>query len=273
MDYVNQFQGVMVFLTTWGIRVLGALAVFVIGKMVASWARRLTRKGLERGKTDPTLIPFVSSMVYYLLLAFVIVAVLGIFGIPTASFVAVLGAAGLAVGLAIQGTLSNFAAGVMLLIFRPFKVGDFVDAGGATGVIDTVGIFSTTLKSPDNVLITVPNSQIYGATIKNYTALDSRRVDLEIGISYDDDIQKATDTIREVVSRDERVLPEPGVQIAVGGLGDSSVNLVVRPWCRPEDYWDVRFDLLRAIKEGLEANGCSIPFPQTDVHLFQEKTA
>jgi len=273
MDFAVQFQGLMTIVTAWGLRIIGALAVFIIGRMIASWARRITRKALEKGKTDVTLVPFVSSMVYYALLAFVIIAVLGIFGIPTASLVAVLGAAGLAVGLALQGTLSNFAAGVMLLIFRPFKLGDFVDAGGATGVIDAVGIFSTTLKSPDNVLITVPNSQIYGATIKNYTALESRRVDLEIGISYDDDIQKAVDTIREVVSREERVLQEQGVQIAVGELGDSSVNLVVRPWCRPADYWDVRFDLLRAIKEGLEANGCSIPYPQTDVHLFQEGAA
>jgi len=273
MDYSTQLQEVMTFMTTWGIRVIGALAVFIIGKMVASWGRRMTRRGLEKGKTDATLIPFISSLVYYLLLAFVIIAVLGIFGIPTASFVAILGAAGLAVGLALQGTLSNFAAGVMLMVFRPFKLGDFVDAGGATGVIDRVGIFSTTLKSPDNVLITVPNSQIYGATIKNYTALDSRRVDLEIGISYDDDIQKAMDTIRSVIAQDERVLAEPPVQIAVGGLGDSSVNLVVRPWCRPADYWDLRFSLLRSIKEGLEANGCSIPYPQTDVHLFQEANA
>ena len=273
MNFVENLPGLVALVTAWGIRIIGALAVFIIGKMVASWLRRLTRRGLERGKTDPTLVPFISSLVYYLALAFVVIAVLGIFGIPTASLVAVLGAAGLAVGLALQGTLSNFAAGVMLLIFRPFKLGDFVDAGGAVGVIDSVGIFSTTLRSPDNVLITVPNSQIYGSTIKNYTALESRRVDLEIGISYDDDIQRAVDTIREVIARDDRVLDEPAPQIAVGGLGDSSVNLVVRPWCRPADYWDVRFDLLRAIKEGLEANGCSIPYPQADVHLFQEKTA
>ncbi len=273
MDYAVQLEGIVTFLTTWGIRVVGALVVFIIGKMVASWGRRLTRKGLEKGKTDPTLVPFISNVVYYLLLALVIIAVLGIFGIPTASFVALLGAAGLAVGLALQGTLSNFAAGVMLLIFRPFKLGDFVDAGGATGVIDSVGIFSTIMRSPDNVLITVPNSKVFGATIKNYTALETRRIDLEIGISYGDDIQRAMETIRRVIARDDRVLAEPAVQIAVGGLGDSSVNLVVRPWCRPASYWDVRFDLLRSIKEGLEANGCSIPYPQTDVHLFQEKTA
>ncbi len=257
------------FMTTWGLRVVGAVAVLVIGRVLASWARRLTRKGLERSRTDPTLVPFLGSLVYYVLLALVGIAVLGLFGIPTASFVAILGAAGLAIGLALQGTLSNFAAGVMLLIFRPFKLGDFVEAGGNTGVIREIGIFSTALDSPDNVRITVPNSQIYGATIKNYTANEARRVDLEIGISYDDDIRRARETIEAVVAAEPRVLADPPLQVAVGELGDSSVNLVVRPWCRPEDYWDVRFALLQAIKEGLEGAGCSIPYPQADVHLYQ----
>ena len=237
--------------TQWGLQIIGAIVVLLIGRIVAGWARRLTRKALERAEVDPTLVPFIAKLVYYLL-------------------VAVLGAAGLAVGLALQGTLSNFAAGVMLLFFRPFKVGDFIDAGGTTGSVEDIGVFATTLKSPDNVKIVVPNSQVYGQTIKNFNGFDTRRIDLVIGISYDDDISKAIDTIRSVVSADQRVMVEPETLIAVSNLGDSSVDLVVRPWCAGSDYWPLRFDLTRKIKEDLEAAGCSIPFPQTDVHLHQK---
>jgi small conductance mechanosensitive channel len=258
--------------TQWGLQIIGAIIVLFVGRIVAGWARRLTRKALERAEVDPTLVPFIAKLVYYLLLAFVVIAVLGVFGVQTASLVAVLGAAGLAVGLALQGTLSNFAAGVMLLFFRPFKVGDFIDAGGTTGTVEEIGVFATTMKSPDNIKIVVPNSQVYGQTIKNFNGFDTRRVDLVIGISYDDSISTAIDTIRSIVNADQRVLAEPETQIAVSNLGDSSVDLVVRPWCAGSDYWPLRFDLTRTIKEGLEAAGCSIPYPQTDVHLHQ-KTA
>jgi small conductance mechanosensitive channel len=258
--------------TQWGLQIIGAIIVLLVGRIVAGWVRRLTRKALERAEVDPTLVPFIAKLVYYLLLAFVVIAVLGVFGVQTASLVAVLGAAGLAVGLALQGTLSNFAAGVMLLFFRPFKVGDFIDAGGTTGSVEEIGVFATTLKSPDNVKIVVPNSQVYGQTIKNFNGFDTRRIDLVIGISYDDDISKAIDTIRGIVSADQRVMAEPETLIAVSNLGDSSVDLVVRPWCAGSDYWPLRFELTRKIKEGLEAAGCSIPYPQTDVHLHQ-KTA
>jgi small conductance mechanosensitive channel len=256
--------------TQWGLQIIGAIIVLFVGRIVAGWARRLTRKALERAEVDPTLVPFIAKLVYYLLLAFVVIAVLGVFGVQTASLVAVLGAAGLAVGLALQGTLSNFAAGVMLLFFRPFKVGDFIDAGGTTGTVEEIGVFATTMKSPDNIKIVVPNSQVYGQTIKNFNGFDTRRIDLVIGISYDDDISKAIDTIRSVVSADQRVMAEPETLIAVSNLGDSSVDLVVRPWCAGSDYWPLRFDLTRTIKEGLEAAGCSIPYPQTDVHLHQK---
>jgi small conductance mechanosensitive channel len=258
--------------TQWGLQIIGAIIVLFVGRIVAGWARRLTRKALERAEVDPTLVPFIAKLVYYLLLAFVVIAVLGVFGVQTASLVAVLGAAGLAVGLALQGTLSNFAAGVMLLFFRPFKVGDFIDAGGTTGTVEEIGVFATTMKSPDNIKIVVPNSQVYGQTIKNFNGFDTRRVDLVIGISYDDSISTAIDTIRSIVNADQRVLAEPETQIAVSNLGDSSVDLVVRPWCAGSDYWPLRFDLTRTIKEGLEAAGCSIPYPQTDVHRHQ-KTA
>jgi small conductance mechanosensitive channel len=274
---MDNLKGMLDIATTlianWGIKVVGAIFILIVGRAAAGWARRLTRRGLERANIDATLVPFLSKLVYYLMLAVVLTFVLSAFGIQTASLVAVLGAAGLAVGLALQGTLSNFAAGVMLLVFRPFQVGDFIDAGGAAGSVLEIGIFSTTLKSPDNVMIVVPNSQVYGQTIKNFNGFDTRRVDMVIGVSYDDDIALAIETITTVVAADERVLSEPATQIAVSNLGDSSVDLVVRPWCQGSDYWGLRFDLTRAIKEGLEAAGCSIPYPQTDVHLHRVETA
>ena len=257
-------------LTHWGLKVLGAIAVLIIGRMIASALRRAVRKALAAREVDETLVPFLSSLVYYLALAVVVIAVLSLFGIQTTSLVAILGAAGLAIGLALQGTLSHFAAGIMLLIFRPFKVGDFVEVGGTTGKVEEVGVFTTTLKSPDNVKITVPNSQIYGATIKNYNGYDIRRVDMVMGISYSDDIGKAIETIGDILEREERVLDDPGPQIAVSELADSSVNLIVRPWCKAEDYWDVKFDLTREFKEALEDAGCSIPFPQRDINLIQQ---
>jgi small conductance mechanosensitive channel len=257
-------------LSTYGLQVVGAIVLLIVGRMIAGFIRRAVRKGLERAEMDATLVPFLSKGVYYLVLAVVVIAVLQLFGVQTTSLVAVLGAAGLAVGLALQGTLSNFAAGVMLLIFRPFKVGDYVDAGGTAGSVEEIGIFSTTMKSPDNVKIIVPNSQVYGQTIKNFAGYDTRRVDMVMGIGYDDDIQVAIDTITEIVTRDERVLTDPAPLVAVSNLGDSSVDIVVRPWCQGADYWALKFDLTRQLKEGLEAAGCSIPYPQRDVHLFQQ---
>jgi small conductance mechanosensitive channel len=255
--------------STWGLQVIGAIAVLIVGRIVCGVLRRATRRGLERSSVDSTLVPFLSSAVYYLALTVVVLAVLNLFGIQTASVIAVLGAAGLAVGLAMQGTLANFASGVMLLVFRPFKVGDYVEAGGTAGSVKEIGVFSTVLHTPDNVKITVPNSAIYGSTIKNYSANDTRRNDLVIGISYGDDIAQALETIRKVLASDSRVLEEPEPVVAVAELADSSVNLVVRPWCRSSDYWPLRFDLTQGLKEALEAAGCSIPFPQRDVHVRQ----
>ncbi len=259
--------------STWGLRVVGAIALLIVGRLVAGMVRKGMRRVMKRANTDETLIPFVSSMAYYLVIAFVVIAVLGVFGIPTASFVAVLGAAGLAVGLALQGTLSNFAAGVMLLVFRPFKAGDLVEAGGQLGIVKAIGIFTTTMDSLDNKRVIVPNSVLFGGVIVNYDGNDTRRVDMVMGISYTDDIGLAIDTISGIVGAHPLVLPEPEPRVAVSNLGDSSVDLVVRPWCRPADYWTVCFDIKRQMKEGLEAAGCSIPFPQRDVHLFQEKSS
>jgi len=257
-------------LTQWGLKVVGAIALLIVGRMVAGLLRKLTRRSMKKAEVDATLIPFMSSMVYYLAMAVVLIAVLGLFGIQTTSLIAILGAAGLAIGLALQGTLSHFASGIMLLIFRPFRVGDVVDVGGTIGKVEEIGIFTTTLKSPDNIKITVPNSQIYGSTIKNMNGYETRRVDMVMGVSYDDDLALAMETMMRVIQEDTRVLAEPEPQIAVAELGDSSVNFVVRPWCKAEDYFGVKFDLTRRFKEELEAAGCSIPFPQRDVHLFRE---
>jgi small conductance mechanosensitive channel len=253
----------------WGLRLIGAITVFFIGRIVAGWARRAVRKLMHRSSVDDTLVPFATGLVYYLLLAFVLIAVLGMIGIQTASIIAVLGAAGLAVGLAMQGTLGNFASGVMLLVFRPFRVGEFVEAAGVSGTVEAITVFTTQLTTPDNVRIVIPNAAVWGATIKNYAAQPTRRIDLVVGIAYDDDIGVAFTTIEQILQADERVLNDPPVTIAVSELGDSSVNIVVRPWCKRENYWPLRFDLTRRLKENLEAAGCSIPFPQRDVHLFE----
>ena len=255
---------------TWGLSVVGAIVVLIVGRIVAGWFRSTVRRVLQKSNVDETLAPFLSSLVYYMIIAFVIIAVLGLFGVPTASFIAVLGAAGLAIGFALQGTLGNFAAGVMLLVFRPFRIGDYIDAGGAAGTVSEISIFTTTLNTPDNVRITIPNSAVSGQTIKNFSANDTRRNDMVFGISYGDDIGRAMQLIQEALEQDERVLKDPAPVIAVGELADSSVNILVRPWCAKEDYWGLRFDMTRGLKEKLEAAGCSIPFPQTDVHFFPQ---
>lgn len=253
----------------WAPRVAGAAAVLVFGWILAGWVRKLARRGLERSKVDPTLAPFVSGVLYVGVIAMVGIAAVGVLGVPAASFVAVIGAAGLAIALAFQGTFSNFAAGVMLLTFRPFKIGDFVEVGGQSGSVKEIGIFSCLMATPDNVEIRVPNSGIFGQTMKNYSANPTRRIDLVVGVGYDDDLGVAVRTCQDVVAADPRVLDEPATVVAVSELGDSSVNLVVRPWVNAPDYWDTRWDLTRALKEQLEAAGCTIPYPQRDVHLFQ----
>ena len=253
----------------WAPKVAGALAVLVVGWMLAGWAKRFTRKALQRSGVDAILVPFVAGLVHVVAISMVAVAAITTLGVGTASFVAVLGAAGLAVALAFQGTFSNFAAGVMLLTFRPFKVGDFVEVGGSSGSVKEIGIFTCLLTTPDNIQIRVPNSGVFGQTIRNFSASDTRRIDLVVGVGYDDDLGVALRTCLDVVNADPRVLADPAPVVAVSELGDSSVNLVVRPWVQSGDYWPTRWDLTRALKENLEAAGCSIPFPQRDIHLYQ----
>ena len=259
----------MELLSAWGMSVIGAIALLIIGRMVAGWVRGSMTKALTRANTDASLIPFFASMVYYVVLGFVLIAVLSLFGIETTSLIAVFGAAGLAVGLALQGTLSNFAAGVMLLIFRPIRVGDFVEVAGQAGTVAEISIFNTIMNTGDNVRITIPNAQVYGDTVKNYSFNDTRRIDLVMGIGYGDNIGTAISIIERVITGDERTLRDPAPTVAVAELADSSVNLVVRPWCKKEDYWGLRWDLTRKLKEELEAGGCNIPFPQHDVHVLE----
>lgn len=270
--YLNDGAGTLVTLVTnWGVQVVGAIAVLIVGRWIAGRLRKGVVRGLERAEIDEALQPFLSGVVYYLALTVTLIAVLGLFGIETTSLIAVLGGASVGISLAWQGTLSNFAAGMMLLIFRPFRPGHYVEVAGTAGSVQEIGMFSTILSTPDNVQITVPNSAIFGTIIKNYSANATRRNDIVMGIAYTDDIGVAMKTIQKVVEADPRVLKEPAPVIAVSELADSSVNIVVRPWCNAPDYGALRSDLLRNLKEQLEAAGCSIPFPQTDVHLFQEK--
>ncbi len=251
----------------WGLKLIGALVLLFLGKVAARWVARGVVTALEKGKMDATLVPFVSGLAYWGVMGMVLAAVFPMVGIQAASLVAVFGAAGLAVGLALQGTLSNFAAGVMLLVFRPFKVGDWVEVGGQGGSVKAIGLFVTTMATGDNVQILMPNSSVWGGNIKNFGAYENRRIDLVVGVSYDDDIDLAIKTVNEVLAAEPRVLDEPVPTVACMELGDSSVNLVVRPWVKASEYWPTRWDLIKAIKESIEAAGCSFPYPQRDVHV------
>jgi len=251
------------------INVAIAIAIFYVGKLVVGLIVRGMRKVMRRQEVDQTLETFVCNLVRIILMAVVIIAAIGQIGIQTTSFIAIFGAAGLAVGLALQGSRSNFAAGVLIVLFRPYKVGDFVEAAGIAGVVEQVQILTTILKTGDNKQIIVPNGQIMDSIITNYSANDKRRVDMVVGVSYDDDLDKVRSTIEELVAADERILAEPACTIAVSALADSSVNFVVRPWVNTADYWGVMFDLTEAIKKRFDKEGISFPFPQQDVHLYK----
>ena len=252
-----------------GKNLLIAIAIFYVGKLVVSLIVRGLRKVMRARELDETLQSFLSNLLRMALMVVVIVAAIGQLGIQTASFIAIFGAAGLAVGLALQGSLSNFAAGVLIVLFRPYKVGDFVEAAGISGSVEQVQILTTLLRTPDNKSIIVPNSQIMNSVITNYSANETRRVDLVVGVSYSDDLDKVRKTIEEIVSADDRVLADPAYKIAVSELADSSVNFIVRPWVKTSDYWPVHFDLTEKIKKRFDEVGISIPFPQQDVHLYK----
>lgn len=252
----------------WGMNLVIALAIFIVGRWIAKAVTRALRKVLKTRDMDEMLVRFLGNLAYAVLLTAVIIAALDYLGLPVTSLVAVLGAAGLAIGLALKDSLGNFAAGVMLVMFRPFTRGDFVEVAGVSGKVKEVRIFSTILTTPDNKLVIIPNGQVASDTITNYTALEMRRVDLEIGVSYDDDLKVASGVLKQICADHPLVLEDPATNVFLKNLGDSSVDFAVRPWCKTDDYWTVYSEILESAKVQLEAAGCSIPYPQRDIHAY-----
>lgn len=250
--------------------ILAAVIIYVVGKWAAQLLSNITRGLMKKAKVEEALIGFTADLVKYAILIFAILAAIGKLGVQTTSFIAVLGAAGLAVGMALQGTLSNFAAGIMILFFRPFKLGDAIEAAGTTGTIKEIQIFNTIITSADNCKIIVPNAQITSGIITNFSAIEQRRIDLVFSVSYSDNLQTAKKVLVDLVNSDPRILKDPASVIAVLELAENSVNLVCRPWVKPADYWNVRFDLVEKGKMALEKAGCTIPFPQRDVHVIKQ---
>jgi small conductance mechanosensitive channel len=264
---VNKYTDIALnYASEYGLKLLGALLIFFIGKWVVKKVTKVIRAFMHKANVDKTLIEFGSSLIYFLLLLMVIMASLNALGVNTTSFIAVLGAASLAVGLALQGTLSNIGAAVLIIVFRPFKVGDVIDAGGATGKVSNINLFSTIITPADNRAIIIPNSAIIAGNITNFTSQSERRVDLTFGIGYGDDLKLAKETLMEILKADEKVLAEPEPFVAVSALAESSVNFTVRSWVKTDDYWDVYFGLTEKVKLAFDEKGISIPFPQMDIH-------
>jgi small conductance mechanosensitive channel len=258
-------------LTLYGLRVIAAIVILIVGRWVAKIFKTIVKKVMTKRNVDQTIVSFVGSLSYYVLLVFFVIAALSQLGVQTTSFVAIVGAAGLAIGLALQGSLANFAAGFLMVIFRPFKVGDYIEGGGTAGTVEKIQIFTTQLKTPDNKTVIVPNAQMTSGNIINWSTAGTRRVDMVFGIGYDDDIDKAKNIMQDIIDADTRILKEPASVIALSELADSSVNFVVRPWVKASDYWSVYFDLTEKIKKRFDAEGISIPYPQRDVHIYEHK--
>ena len=270
MDKQTQeiIEGVVAITIEYGVDIVGAIVLLIIGWTVAGWARRGVRHALERvPRMDETLKPFLAKLVWYVIMAFVLVAVLSQFGVQTTSVIAILGAAGLAIGLALQGTLANVASGVMLLFLRPFNIGDYVDAGGIAGTVVEIGLFNTEIKTRKGLCLIVPNKIIWENPITNFSRNPTRRFDITVGISYGDDVNGATDLLMGLLTGDERILDDPEPLAVVEELGNSAVIINLRAWTRAEDFWAAIWDLKKAIKVELEAAGYSIPFPQRDIHI------
>ncbi len=260
------------FLFTYGIKILIAIVIIIVGRIAIKIVRGILNRMFKRLKVEPTLAAFGTNITSGLLHVFVVIAALGELGVETTSFVAIIGAAGLAVGFALQGSLASFAAGVLIIVLKPFKIGDYINAGGESGTVTDIGIFAMTLNTPDNKVIIIPNTEVMGGSITNYSKEARRRIDLVIGIGYDDDIRKAEQIFKSILDNEERVLKDPAYTIGVLELGDNSVNFAVRPWVATSDYWPTYFDLMRKIKLTLDANGISIPYPQRDVHIHYPET-
>lgn len=251
----------------YGLKVIGAAVILFLGRLAARGTRKVLRRLLRKHSVDETLVSFACSLSYVAVLALVIIAALSQLGVQTASFVAILGAVGLAIGLALQGSLSNFAAGVLMVIFKPFKVGDFIEGGGTAGIVEAIGIFTTDLRTPDNKKVIVPNGKLVTDNITNYSAKEERRVDIVVGVSYADNLDRVRRVLEDILQADGRVLKDPAPVIGVLDLAESSVNFAVRPWVKTQDYWDVYFHLHEEIKKRFDAEGITIPFPQSDVHM------
>lgn len=264
--YVAKLQE---FAVEFSLNLLAAVAIWVIGRWAAKLTSKLVKRLLARKQVDVIVINFLSTTLYYALLAFVVIAALNRLGIQTASFIAVLGAAGLAIGLALQGSLSNFAAGFLMVFFRPFSIGDFIEGGGTMGTVDSITLLTTTLLTPDNKVIIVPNAKLNNDNITNFNVRGDRRMDLVIGVSYDADTQQVKEILLEEISKESRFLKEPAPTVGLLELADSSVNFAVRPWVKADNYWPVLFEFQENVKRRLDEEGISIPFPQQDVHVFQ----
>jgi small conductance mechanosensitive channel len=271
MNIEKYFEIIMNWLSMYSLKIVAAILVLIIGKWIARKISKLLGVVLEKNKVDATLIGFLSNITYYALLIMVVIAAAGQLGINTTSFLTIVGAAGLAVGLALKDSLSNFASGVMLILFRPFRVGDFVTAGGVTGKVEQITIFTTIVNTPDNQRVIIPNGAVTSDVITNVNVNPTRRVDMVFGIGYDDDIAQAKKILVELLDADDRVLKDPAPAVAVSELADSSVNFIVRPWVKSEDYWGVYFDMHEKVKVTFDEAGISIPYPQQDLHLFPEQ--
>ncbi|MDE0753561.1 MAG: mechanosensitive ion channel [Woeseiaceae bacterium] len=271
IDWNSMLTSTKTVAISFGGKLLVALIIFYVGRIVAKMLVKGIHKVMRAQEVDQILETFVCNLAYWMVMVFVIIAAISQIGVQTTSLIAVMGAAGLAIGLALQGSLSNFAAGVLIVVFRPYRVGDFVEVAGISGSVVQVQILSTILKTGDNKQIVVPNAQIMNSIITNYSANNTRRVDIIIGVSYDDNLDKVRDTLRELVNADSRIMQDPECLIAVAELADSSVNFFVRPWVASSDYWAVKFDLTESIKKRFDQDGISFPFPQRDVHLYKQE--
>lgn len=274
IDQVSQLWAqVQDIVVIWGLKVIAAIAIFIIGRWIAMGVRKGVHRVMEKTATDPIIVGFVGSISYIALLAFVIIAAIGQLGIQTTSFIAILGAAGLAIGLALQGSLANFAAGFLMIMFRPFRVGDFIEGAGVAGVVESIQIFTTTMKTGDNKTIIIPNAKLSGDNIINYSAKPTRRVDMTVGVAYDADLSNVRDVLKDIISKESRIHADPEPLIAVAELADSSVNFVVRVWTDTGDYWAVMFAMNETIKNRFGAEGIGIPFPQRDLHIVSGQLA
>lgn len=267
---IDKYQALIeTYAIPWGIKLIAAIAIFVIGRIIARFIVRMIKKVMTRANVEQTLRDFLGNILQAIFMVVIVIAALEQLGVNTTSVLAVFAAAGLAIGLAFKDSLSNFATGIMLVLFRPFKTGDFIEAAGVAGVVEHIRIFNTVMRTGDNREIIVPNSQIYSGIITNYSARDTRRIDLVIGIGYEDNIGKAKKIIEDIIAKDERLLTDPAPTIMLLELGESSVDIAVRPWVNSGDYWTARADLLENIKAAFDADGISIPYPQRDVHMIQ----